>query len=405
MTHYTDRWLLPDGVEEILPDDAQKIEQSRRQLLDTYQLWGYQLVIPPLLEFTESLLTGVGNDLDLLTVKVTDQLSGRAMGLRPDITPQTARIDAHSLVYDGPNRLCYADHVVHAKSVLPQAVRTPIYAGVELFGEASLDADIEVVSLLLQSLTDTLDLVVTIDLGHVGIYRSLVEIAGFTATQESELFELLQAKAITDIQAWIARHVADQEMATWLLALPNLSGDYTILAQAQKQFAHAPAKVSAAIDQLVSVADIISRRYPQTNIYFDLSELRGYHYHTGIVFAAYVPGLGNAVANGGRYDSIGEAFGRPRPATGFSIDLTSIMPLLAKEETTYGIYVPKTGDSRQWQTIQNLRRAGETVVCGFSKQSFSTSIPLHDKPFTCDRQLVMEDGEYKVIPLDTDIEH
>ena len=399
MTHYTDRWLLPDGIEEILPDDAQSIEQLRRCLLNIYRLWGYQLVIPPLLEFIDSLLIGVGNDLDLLTVKVTDQLSGRTMGIRPDITPQAARIDAHSLTRKGVSRLCYADYVVHAKPQSPQAVRTPFYAGVELFGEASLDADIEVVSLLLQSLNTTVDLAVTIDLGHVGIYRALVEAAGFNSVQEAELFELLQAKAVTDIRTWVARQVADKEIAAWLLALPNLSGNRSVLKQALEQLANAPAKVLTAIDQLTAVADTISARYPQANLYFDLSELRGYHYHTGIVFAAYVPGFGNAIANGGRYDSIGEAFGRSRPATGFSINLTAIMPLLNKEETINGIYAPATDDHEQWQVIQNLRRTGEMVVCGFSKKPPIVEECVGDRNFVCDRELVLEDGEYKIKPL------
>ena len=392
MTHYTDRWLLPDGVEEILPADARKIEQARRQLLDTYRLWGYQLVIPPLLEFTDSLLTGVGNDLDLLTIKVTDQVSGRMMGLRSDMTPQTARIDAHNLAHNSINRLCYADHVIHAKPQSPQAVRTPFYSGVELFGEPGLAASVEVISLLLESLNDLIELPITLDLGHVDIYRALVEAAGFSTVQEAELFELLQTKAMSDIRAWVSTHVTDKTIATWLLILPNLSGDRSILVEAREQFANAPAKVLTAVDKLITVADIMQVRYPRANLYFDLSELRGYHYHTGIVFAAYAPGLGNAIANGGRYDSIGAAFGNPRQATGFSINLTATLPLLKKQATTYGIYAPATDDQRQWQAIQALRRAGEIVVCGVSEK-----LPTTD--CLCDRTLILEDGEYKIKPL------
>ena len=408
MTDYTDRWLLPDGVEEILPSYAQKVEQSRRRLLDIYQLWGYQLVIPPLLEFTDSLLTGVGDDLDLLTVKITDQLSGRTMGLRSDITPQAARIDAHSLKCQGVSRLCYAGTVVHAKPQFLQAVRTPFYTGVELFGEAGLNADVEVILLLLESLNDTIDVDITIDFGHVSIYRALVNLAGFNPDQESQLFKLLQTKAITDIESWLSRQTVNDKVISWLLALPDLSGDRSILDKAREQLADAPAQVLDAINQLTHIADIIQVRYPKVNLYFDLSELRGYHYHTGIVFAAYAPGMGNAIANGGRYDSIGKVFGRSRSATGFSINLTAIMPLLKHSKTTHSIHAPFTNDHRQWQAIQALRQAGETVICGFSEKGSNDSLSVeeskteeydHHREFVCDRKLVLEEGEYKVRPL------
>lgn len=314
-----DRWLLPDGVEEILPEQAHGVEQLRRQLLDLYNRWGYELVIPPLLEFTESLFSGVGSDLELLTLKVTDQLSGRTMGLRADMTPQAARMDAHSFIRHGVNRLCYADHVLHAKPQSPLAIRTPLQAGVELFGEAGLSADIEVISLLQESLELVGVKNITLDLGHVGIYRGLTEALGLSSQQESELFSLLQTKDSVEIQQWINANVDAGEARQWLFALSSLSGDQSILEKSQQALADAPAEVHAAIDELIEVANVIVARYPEVNVYFDLSELRGYHYHTGIVFAAYAEGYGDAIANGGRYDHIGEAFGRARPATGFGI--------------------------------------------------------------------------------------
>ncbi|MFT6221535.1 MAG: ATP phosphoribosyltransferase regulatory subunit [Candidatus Endobugula sp.] len=355
-----DRWLLPDGVEEILPAQAQGVEQLRRQLLDLYRCWGYELVIPPLLEFTESLFSGVGHDLELLTLKVTDQLSGRTMGLRADMTPQAARMDAHSFMRSGVNRLCYADHVLHAKPKTPLAIRTPLQVGVELFGEAGLEADIEVISLLLESLTAINVQTITLDLGHVGIYRALTESLNMSDSQEMELFSLLQSKDQVEIQQWIKTNIESAEAGEWLQALSTLSGDVSILDKAQAALINAPAEAQAAIDELTEVANVVAARYPNVNFYFDLSELRGYHYHTGTVFAAYAEGYGDAIANGGRYDHIGEAFGRSRPATGFGLNLTSVMRLAEVSLTveTLGIYAPASEDQQQWLAIQALRKTG-----------------------------------------------
>lgn len=394
-----DRWLLPDGVEETLPAQAQYVEQLRRKLLDTYHNWGYELVIPPLLEFTESLFSGVGHDLELLTLKVTDQLSGRTMGLRADMTPQAARMDAHSFRKQGVNRLCYADHVVHAKPKSPLAIRTPLQVGVELFGEAGLDADIEVISLLLESLSlsDVDAQSVTLELGHVGIYRALVETAELTKAQENELFDLLQIKDSAELESWLTSNITDAENRSLFTALLSLSGGADILEQAQQVLESAPAEVSAAIDELHAITEVVQQRYPEISLYFDLSESRGYHYHTGIVFAAYVEGFGDMVANGGRYDHIGEAFGRARPATGFGLNLTSILSMASSVVEVSGIYAPAiedTADSQaQWQAIQTLREQGERVVCGISAEE-PNFVELN-----CDRQLVLVDGEYTVESL------
>ena len=383
-------WLLPDGVEEILPDDAQALEGLRRSLLDLYASWGYELVMPPLLEFTDSLLTGVSNDLHLLTLKVTDQLSGQLMGLRADITPQVARIDAHSYMKSGPNRLCYADHVLHAKPKSPLAVRTPLQVGVELFGESGLDADIEVISLLLSSLETMGVERVTLDLGHVGICRALLDSVELSNEQQSAFFALLQSKDNVELDQWLNSNVSDQEMAGYLSLLPRLCGDQSVLQRAREQFASAPAEVLAAIDELEGIADVITLRYPEINIYFDLGEFRGYQYHTGIVFAAYAEGFGDAIANGGRYDHIGEAFGCARPATGFGLNLTSVLSLLNLSVPASGIYAPATDDPAQWQVVLDLRTKGETVVCGLSSEQ-----PNYAE-LRCDRLLVLENGQYQV---------
>lgn len=393
---YADRWLLPDGVEDLLPQQAQQLEQLRRRLLDLYAVWGYEQVIPPLLEFTDSLLIGLGRDLDLMTFKVTDQVSGRTMGIRADITPQIARIDAHSLKRSGPSRFCYAGHVIHTRPKSPLVTRLPIQAGVELFGGAGLDADIEVVSLLLQSLNDVGLSTLHIDLGHVGIYRALAEAAGFSPAQEEAFFDLLQRKASTEISVWLHEHVSDPQISQYLACLPGLSGNHAILAQAREQLAEAPAEVLAAIDELDLVAEVVSARYPQAQLYFDLSELRGYHYHTGIVFAAFAPGYGESVANGGRYDHIGEVFGNARTATGFAVDLTALVRLGVLEAgQPAAIFAAVSEDPLQWQAICDLRQQGEIVVCGLGEQSPA------DAPSHCDRQLVLDGGNYRVEPINS----
>ena len=386
------RWLLPDGVEEVLPAEAQSVEQLRRRLLDLYASWGYELIMPPLIEFTDSLLSGVGGDLDLLTVKVVDQLSGRLMGLRADMPPQAARIDAHSYVKSGPSRLCYADHVLHAKPKSPLAVRTPLQAGVELFGEASLDADIEVISLLLASLAQINVPKVTLALGHVGIYRALLESLELGATDESIFFDLLEAKDVAEIKRWASENFESAQTINWLTTLPTLCGGIDTLVDACEQLHDAPAEVEAAIDELRAVSDVITERYPEINLYFDLSELRGYHYHTGLVFAAFAEGFGDAIANGGRYDHIGEAFGRARPATGFGLNVTSVLSLLSLTQPSNGIYAPSSTDAEQWQAIQALREGGARVVSGLSQTPDFTEL-------RCDRELVLIDKKYIVQAL------
>jgi len=388
-----DRWLLPDGVEEILPGDAAIIEGLRRRLIDIYRSWGYDQVIPPLIEYTDSLLIGMGSDIDLLTFKMTDQLSGRTLGIRADITPQTARMDAHSCRREGPNRLCYAGHVLHTKPQGPLATRSPIQAGVELFGEAGLDADIEVISLMLESLGQIGLEQANIDLGHVGIYRALVDSAGLDESQQQQYFELLQHKAVSEIETWVSANIGVEETAELLRQLPRLAGDKTILDKARSLFESVSEDALAAIDELESVAEVILQRYPNTHLYFDLGELRGYHYHTGIVFAAFAQGQGQAIANGGRYDHIGEVFGRARPATGFALDITKVAALLAaKPQFKQGIYAPASDDSQQWQAIQALRAQGERVVCGLADQ------PAIQVELQCDRKLELVDQVYQVKP-------
>ena len=262
-----DRWLLPDGVDEVLPERAQGVEYLRRQLLDLYNNWGYDLVIPPMVEFTDSLLSGSGSDLDLMTFRITDQLSGRMMGIRADITPQVARMDAHSLRREGPSRLCYAGTVLHTRPRGPLESRTPISVGVELFGEATLAADIEVIELFLQSLKTAGVENVHLDLGHVDIFRGLLADAGLSADSESELFDLVQRKATRELGQWIESNIRDPQLAGWLTVLPSLTGSIEVLAAASEKLAGAPTAVLAAIAQLEEIVARIANR--NVTIYLD----------------------------------------------------------------------------------------------------------------------------------------
>ena len=384
-----DSWLLPDGIDEVLPEQARFIEKSRRELLDLYNSWGYDLVIPPMVEFSESLLSGFGSDLDLVTFKLTDQLSGRMMGIRADITPQAARIDAHSLNRQGPSRLCYAGTVLQTKPRAPLESRTPISIGVELFGEAGIGADIEVIELFLKTLETAGIDQVHLDIGHVDILRGLLVGSKLSNIQETELFELLQRKANAELDAWIAENIADSKLAGWLKSLPALSGSVDVLAEARSRLAGAPEPVIAALDQLDKIVDALSNQ--SVTIYLDLGDLAGYRYHTGIVFAAYKQGYGKALGNGGRYDNIGEAFGRARTATGFAFDLKSLVANgVTEQQTLLGIFVPSNTDTQCDDMVAQLREQGERVVQGFDGQ-----VPSF-KEINCDRQLVKKGDQYQI---------
>jgi ATP phosphoribosyltransferase regulatory subunit len=390
MMTVADRWLLPDGIEEILPNQALQIERLRRQVLDLYHCWGYDLVIPPLVEFTESLLSGTGSDLDLMTFKVTDQISGRMMGVRADMTPQTSRMDAHSLRRNGPSRLCYAGTVLYTRPKQALESRSPIQIGVELYGEPGLEADIEVISLMVETLRLAGLGTPQLDLGHVGIYASLLEAAELSVDREAELFDLLQRKAVPELDVWLGKCLDNAEIALMIRALVGLAGDASVLDRAREVFAEAPAEVELALDELQAVVSALSESFPDLELYLDLSELRGYHYHTGIVFAAYDQGLGQAIGNGGRYDHVGKGFGRSRPATGFNMSLQSLARVALSGVVAGGIFAPVSEEPGWRKAVAALRSNGERVVCGFPGQEPDYQ-ELH-----CDRQLVWLDGTYKI---------
>ena len=388
-----DRWLLPDGIEEVLPPEAARVEAARRQVLDLFQRWGYEFVVTPHIEYLESLLTGAGQDLDLRTFKVTDPASGRLMGFRADITPQVARMDAHSLRREGPNRLCYAGSVLHARPRALATSRSPIQLGAELYGDASPASDVEVISLMLDMLAMAEVPDVHMDLGHVGIYRGLARAAGLSGEAEQALFDALQRKAVDEVAALTEGLPA--ELAGMLRALAELCGSREVLEQAAAVLADAPAVVKAALADLVVIADALAQRYPQLPLYFDLGELRGYHYHTGVVFAAFVPGVGESIAQGGRYDHIGADFGRARPATGFSTDLKTLVTLgrVQLDAPVQGIWAPAEG-AGLWQAVQQLRRDGRRVVQALPGQDAASA-----REAGCDAQLQLREGNWQVVPF------
>lgn len=387
-----DRWLLPEGIEELLPAQAARVERLRRELLDLYARWGYELVIPPLMEFTDSLLIGLGKDLDLQTFTLTDQLSGRLLGVRSDITAQAARIDAHSLRREGPVRLCYAGSVLHTRRRSPFASRSPIQLGAELYGDPSMDADLEVVSLMLETLRRLGVREVTLDLGHVGFLQALMRELALAQDVREALFAALQHKSVPAIAALVDAADLKPDDALLLQRLPGLSGTVEMLAEARSLFRERAPMACAVIDTLGGFAERITQRTPDVTLHFDLCELHGYHYHTGLVFAAYVPGQGEAVANGGRYDDIGRVFGRARPATGFSFDLKTLLGVLPPEPAApaRGVFVPHEFAASAWGEVCRLRDAGERVLTGLPGQGSSAC---------CDRVLRHRGGAWHVESL------
>lgn len=386
-----DCWLLPEGIEEVLPEQAKRLEQLRRTLLDTYETWGYDLVIPPFIEYLESLLTGTGNDLDLQTFKLTDQLTGRLMGVRADMTPQVARIDAHQLKKDTPTRLCYIGTVLHTRTDGFAGSRSPIQVGAELYGHAGIESDVEVITLMLETLALSGMKTPFIDLGHVGIYRELVKQAGLNKEQESMLFNSLQRKANTEIADSLKEWKLDENIAQALAALTRLNGDDSVLKEAKSVLSKMGKGVENALTELTQIATVLKQRVPELKVNYDLAELRGYHYHTGTVFAAYVAGQGQAIAQGGRYNDIGEVFGRARPATGFSTDLKTLLSLsIHKNNQLAAIYAPADNDDKLHQAIAELRQQGEKVICALPGQTGNA------RDMNCDRELIKDGSVWKV---------
>ena len=362
-------WLLPEGIGETLPPQAQLLEQLRRELLDLYRSWGYELIFPPFVEYLDSLLTGTGGDLDLQTFKLTDQITGRTLGIRADITPQAARIDAHQLRRDCPTRLCYLGTVLNSRAVALSESRSPLQIGAELYGYSGVEAELEILSLMIETLTRAGIDELYLDLGHVGIFRGLVRQAGLDKRQELALFDALQRKAVPELERLVGEFSLSESLSEMTVRLAELSGEGALEAAAVS-LANAGTPVREALDELGRLAERLRQRHPDLPVHYDLAELRGYHYHTGVVFAAFVPGIGQEVARGGRYDDIGHVFGRARPACGFSADLTKLLKLgrIDLHPSPPAIFAGYDDDPLLRQQIVNLRAAGRTVIEGLPEQ-------------------------------------
>jgi ATP phosphoribosyltransferase regulatory subunit len=384
-----DRWLLPEGINESLPEQAEALEVLRRRMLDLYHSWGYELVILPFIEYLESLLTGTGHDLDLQTFKLTDQLSGRMMGVRADMTPQVARIDAHRLKRDVPTRLCYLGTVLNTRPDGFAGSRSPMQVGAELYGHAGIDSDLEVLSLMLETLKIAGIETLHIDLGHVGVFRHLAAEAGLSADQEASFFDMLQRKARPEIEEFLSSLELSETQRNCLSELAVMNGGVAILEKARAMLSSFEG-LSGILDDLESVAKQITEHYPQVELNIDLAELRGYHYHTGIIFTAYVPGQGKEIARGGRYDDIGKVFGRARPATGFSTDLKTLLSLTSKPvETKRGaVFAPADSDPSLKAVVSSLRQESQRVIMALEGQEADA------KAMGCHQQLVIRNGEW-----------
>ncbi|GGC91976.1 ATP phosphoribosyltransferase regulatory subunit [Undibacterium terreum] len=374
-------WLLPENIADVLPSEARKIEELRRVLLDNFRLYGYELVMPPMLEYLESLLTGAGQDMDLRTFKLVDQLSGRTMGVRADMTTQVARIDAHLLNRSSVTRLCYAGSVLHTRPSGLHATREPIQIGAEIYGHAGLEADAEIQELVLASLALANISEVRLDLCHVGVLRALLASDPVAKKHEASLFALLQAKDIPALD--LISEGFSPVVRQALLDLPGLYGDISVLQRARQILPQLDG-IATALDELEYLVKLAG----SAQVTIDLADLRGYHYHSGVMFNAFVPGLPNAVARGGRYDHVGEAFGRARPATGFSLDLRELARLMPLAERKDAILAPWGRDEALRQKIVELRQAGEIVI---------QSLPGHDNEqdeFDCNRAVVFDGGNW-----------
>ena len=391
MVKSVDAWLLPDGVADVLPAEAARLEALRRRLLDHFSAWGYDLVFPPLMEYLDSLLTGSGRDLADLTFKITDQLSGRLMGVRADMTPQVARLDAHCLPVAGPARYCYAGTLLQTRPTGLSASRCPVQIGAELYGHAGVDSDIEVIRLMLDSLALAGARDIHLDLGHVGIFRALASQAGLTGDDEALLQDILTRKSLPEWRDALAGLPA--ATAALLSPLPRLCGDVATLSVARAALVGAPPAVATALADLEAVVAALAVSHPQVTLYIDLAELRGYHYHTGLVFAAYVAGQRGEVAKGGRYDHVGEAFGRARPATGFSADLKQWLAFDARPAVRAGILAPAGDDAALRAAVAAARAAGERVV----QQLPGQAVPAAEAG--CDRELHAVNGAWVIRPV------
>ncbi|MDY6983544.1 MAG: ATP phosphoribosyltransferase regulatory subunit [Pseudomonadota bacterium] len=391
MNTKANRWLLPDGVDEILPPRANQLETLRRDILDLYRSRGYDLIKTPLIEFLDSLLIVPSHELQLRTCKIVDQLSGKSMGVRADISSQAARIDAHVLQQDGTMRLCYADSVLLARPKGQLGSRSPQLIGAELYGHSGVESDVEVITLLLKTLEIAGIEAPLLALGHSNITRTLLKATELDDETAEKLFTALQNKATADISQILARTNIPAPLRDCLTRLPTLHGDIAVVREAATLFGKVDPEIGVALDQLLAIAAGVQRAFPAQALYFDLCELRGYDYHTGVIFSAYVAGHGEAIANGGRYDGLGAVFGRARPATGFDADLKTLLNLGRRQYPEDGkVFAPAGSDASLLAAIADLRAQGRRVVQAFSDSKEGPA------ELACSEQLVKDGSGWKL---------
>lgn len=379
-------WLLPEHIADILPATARQVESAKAAMLELFRTAGYELVLPPLIEYADALVSEGDTALDIKTFKLDDHLSGRQLGLRADITPQVARIDAHLLSNrTGVTRLCYAGSVVHARPGGLMSSREPLQVGAELYGYAGIEADLEIIELMLATLRQVGVDKLRLDVGHIAIFRGIAAAAGLAAEDTRELFGALQSKDIATVRELVAEVAEPYKSA--FLALPELYGPRQILDKARTRLPSLP-EVELGLMQLSAIANALDG---QVELSFDLAELRGDFYHTGLMFAAYAPGWSEALARGGRYDNVGRKFGRARPATGFSLDLRDLVRILPERDAAQGIRVQARDLAAARDTVAALRAAGERVIIDYLGES---AVALD-----CDRELVLAADGWQVVPF------
>ena len=382
------RWLLPEDIADVLPAEARKVESLRRAILDLYQSFGYELVAPPILEFLDSLLTGTGFDLNLQTFKLVDQLSGRTLGLRADMTPQVARIDAHLLNRAGVTRLCYAGSVAHARTPVGSSAREELQLGAEIYGCATWEADLEAITLLLKTLSVAGLEKVYLDLSHAGILAGILDGQNLDKATVEALYSLLQSKDRPRLSQWATCLPAKVSEA--LMALTELNGPCSEVLAKAKRVLPKHAAIDGALADLERLVSAAAQLSANLELSIDLADLRGYQYHSGVMFAAYVDQLPQPIARGGRYDHVGQAFGRPRPATGFSLDLLTLANLSPMNVRKLAILAPWVEDAALSKAITTLRSQGEVVI------QVPVGTAAEAAEYECDRELVKQGSSWEV---------
>ncbi len=395
-------WLLPDGISESLPTEAEHLDYVSRCLMDHFKTWGYRQVMPPMIEFLESLQTGTGALMNGQLFKVTDHISGRMLGIRADITPQVARIDAHSMNQYLPNRLCYVGPVLRSRSSnLLEGNRSPIQIGAELFGHSGIESDFEILQLMLAILRQCYQGHLLLSMGHIGVYRRLIELSKLSGSEQEAYRSMLVRRSMPEIEEWLSLRVASGALDTLeadrLRCLPDLNGDPSdVIAQARLRLCQCHDDIlHDELNHLEQLIERLANEDSSVSYYLDLAELRGYAYHTGIVFEAYLEDGKRDIARGGRYDGIGRLFGNDRPATGFSADLRLIAGLesLVVSEPNY-IYAPSEISEELDSYIKTLRTQGECVIRALGENDYHNAYKLG-----CRRKLVQQNGVWELVTL------